>query len=156
MLERLGNALAAIGDSILMKHYTKKYGAQIGKVSKSGYKAFCKVKAGKEVVTGLDRKGNVVSIIKRDIRFIKNSVGVGNVHTERFRDGKQISVTDMKLATNFRDIFTRFLDSSAVRKRMYLNNYGRINIERTRIEPVYSSNSNYPFAETTKTVDVKW
>jgi len=154
MLEKLGQALVSRGENILMKQYSKQYGHQIGKISKNGHKAFFKFDKGKEVITGLDRQGNVISKITRDIADVKGNVGSGTIHTERFRDGKLFSVTDVRLATNFRDIFTRYADSSAVRKRLLLNPHGRWHLETSRIASVYSKTSEPAIVTSSKCYNV--
>lgn len=154
LIIKIGKSLISKGENILMKRYVKQYGQQIGRVSKNGHKAFSKLEDGKEVVTGLDSNGNVISKITKDILWGIDKVISGTSHCERFKDGVLTSVSDTRLATNFRDVFTRFADSSATRKRLTLNVHNRWSVETARMSSVYSKTTNQPYSVTTKCFDV--
>ena len=112
LISKFGKVLVSSGESVLMQQYKKMYGHQIGKTSRSGHKAFAKIVDNKEVITGLDREGSVISKITRDIKDVRKNIGSGTSHTEIFKDGKLISVTDTRMATNFRKSTTHFADGS--------------------------------------------
>lgn len=149
----VGKGLVSLGESCLMKEYVKQYGKQIGKVSRSGHKAFSRFEGSKEIITGLDRQGNVISKIARDVPGVKGNVGNGTIHAERFRDGVLTSTTDVKLATNFRDVLTHYADGSALRKTLYRPE-DVWKLDTTIIPSVYEKNAGSQIITTTKTFDV--
>lgn len=149
-INSLGKKLVSGGETLLMKDYVKQYGKQIGKVSRNGQRAFSRFEGNKEIITGLDREGNVISKITRDISGVHNNVGEGTIHTERFRDGILISTTDARLATNYRDILTHYSDGSVLRKTLYGSD-GGWKLDTTVIPSVYAKNGVPKIVTTTKT-----
>lgn len=135
-INSIGKKLVSGGETLLIKDYVNRYGKQIGKVSRNGHKAFSRFEGNKEIITGLDREGNVISKITRDISGVHNNIGEGTIHTERFRDGVLTSTTDARLATNYRDILTHYSDGSVLRKTLYRPD-GGWKLDTTVIPSVY-------------------
>ena len=149
-INSIGKKLVSGGETLLMKDYVNRYGKQIGKVSRNGHTAFSRFEGNKEIITGLDREGNVISKITRDVSGVRNNIGNGTIHTERFRDGVLTSTTDANLATDFRDVLTHNADGSALRKTLYRHD-GGWKLDTTVIPSVYEKNAVPKIATTTRT-----
>ena len=143
LINSIGNAMVKRGEALLMKGYEKQFGRQLGTVSRNGNKAFSKFVGNNEIVTGLDRQGNVISKITREVGEVHNNIGSGTVHTERFRDGKLTSVTDTRLATNYRNSLTHYADGSAVYRIWDCPN-GVAELKTLTIPSVYTKGSDAP------------
>ncbi len=98
---KLGNFFVKQGENMIKKSLEAEFGKQIGKTAKNGQMAFRRAfRNGTDVITGCDRKGNVIAVVERNLDdlnhgFIRKSVYNNN--------GDMVKVYNSRIATNFYD-----------------------------------------------------
>lgn len=113
----VGNYLRNKGQNLIMKEYVAKYGVQVGKTAHNGNMAFAKKEGETTVMTGLDRFGDVLAIVRKNGDKIK-----GHTTKEAYKDGVLDKVYTSHIATNYRRNVATDLKTGEVVQKTYSAN----------------------------------